>query len=225
MGELLSLTGHRHRRERSGAFGTRHARTTFFFDLADPGTYFAAERVDRLFPGVRWAPAWLPFDRWPGEEEIEARSAALGMPLVWPDRYPAPRRIAMRAALHACDLGRGAPFALAATRLAFCGGFDLDDPEVLAEASAAAGLELDACLHAAGDDTLDERMNEAGRKLMAAGVEWLPAVQIGGRVFEGEERLAEAAAARRAAMTPVRELRHHESGGMAPRVVQMTNRA
>jgi len=58
----------------------------------------------------------------------------------------------MRAAVHACDVDRGPAFVLAATRLAFCGGFDLDDPEVLAEAAAAAGLELDACLHAGGDE-------------------------------------------------------------------------
>ena len=38
---------------------------------------------------------------------------------------------------------------LAIGRLSFCGGFDVDDPEILAEAAAAAGLDLDACLLAA----------------------------------------------------------------------------
>ena len=41
---------------------------------------------------------------------------------------------------YAAQQGRGAAFVLAATRLAFCGGFDLDDLEILAEAAAAAGL-------------------------------------------------------------------------------------
>ena len=41
----------------------------------------------------------------------------------------------MRAAHYASQQGRGAAFVLAAGRLAFCGGFDLDDPELLAEAA------------------------------------------------------------------------------------------
>jgi 2-hydroxychromene-2-carboxylate isomerase len=212
MGDLLSLAEHRARRERSGACGTRHARSTFFFDLADPGTYLAAERVERLFPGVRWTPAWLPFERWPADAEMEARAAALGMPLEWPDRYPAPRRIAMRAALHACHAGRGATFVLAASRLAFCGGFDLDDPEVLAEAAAAAALELGACLNAAGDDRLDARIAAAGRTVVGVGVDTLPALQVGSQMFGGEERIAEAAAARRAAMAPAVRQRSGPAG-------------
>ena len=41
-------------------------------------------------------------------------------------------------ALGGAEGGRGAGFVLAASRLAFCGGFDLEDPEILAEAAAAA---------------------------------------------------------------------------------------
>ena len=44
-----------------------------------------------------------------------------------------------------------AAFVLAATRLAFCGGFDLEDPEILAEAAAAAGIVLDDYLQASRD--------------------------------------------------------------------------
>ncbi len=43
---------------------------------------------------------------------------------------------------YASTIGCGAQFALAAMRLAFCGGFDLEDPEILAEAAAAAGIPL-----------------------------------------------------------------------------------
>ena len=66
------------------------------------------------------------------------------------------------AALAAAEGGHAAPFVLAASRLAFCGGFDLDDPEVLAEAAAAAGLELPEVLAAAGDRSRDGEM-EADR--------------------------------------------------------------
>ena len=69
-----------------------------------------------------------------------------------PSEFPARSTRALRAAARASELGAGARFALAATRLHFCGGFDLDDPETLAEAAAAAGVPLDECLAAAGDD-------------------------------------------------------------------------
>ena len=56
---------------------------------------------------------------------------------------------AMRVAAMASERGMAAPFVLAAGRLAFCGGYDLDDPEVIAEAAAAAALALDEALVAA----------------------------------------------------------------------------
>src|SRR3712207_6951120 len=43
-------------------------------------------------------------------------------------------------------------------RLAFCGGYDLEDPEVLGEAAAAAGIGLDDCLRAARDEGRDGAM-------------------------------------------------------------------
>ena len=90
----------------------------------------------------------------------EERAAALRLPLVWPERFPAEVPAAMRVAARAQEAGRGAAFVLAATRLAFCGGFDLDDPEILAEAAAAAGVVLDECLHAARDEAATARSRE-----------------------------------------------------------------
>ena len=92
----------------------------------------------------------------------------------------------MRAASHAADCHRAAK--RAASRLAFCGGFDLDDPEVLAEAAAAADL----CLEAARDTRRDGPIEEAGLALLAAGADRLPAVRVANLVFAGEQRIAEA---------------------------------
>jgi 2-hydroxychromene-2-carboxylate isomerase len=119
------------------------------------------------------------------------------MPLIWPDR-PAVGLPAMRMAHFAVAEGHGGAFVLAASRLAFCGGFDLDDPEILAESAAAAGLSLDAGLRAARDRSRDEDMHGAGRRLVAQGAERLPALRVGRLLFCGEERLPEAAAAARA---------------------------
>jgi 2-hydroxychromene-2-carboxylate isomerase len=105
----------------------------------------------------------------------------------------------MRVASHAAEGGRGAAFVLAATRLAFCGGFDLDDPEILAEAAAAAGVVLDDTLHAARDEGRDGAIEGAGRALLAAGADRLPALRIGRALYWGERRVAEALAAARVA--------------------------
>ena len=101
----------------------------------------------------------------------------------------------MRVAALAVERGRAAEFALAASRLAFCGGYDVDDPEILAEAAAAAGLGLSECLRAAGE-AAPRRPAGAGRaaaaepgRRRAAGARRRPAL------FCGEHRLAEAAAA------------------------------
>jgi hypothetical protein len=64
-------------------------------------------------------------------------------------------------------------------RLQWCGGFELDDPEVLAEAAAAAGLGLEDALHAGGDLGRDGAMEAVARRLLAAGADRLPAVVAG----------------------------------------------
>jgi len=190
---------------------------SFAFDLASPGTYLAAERVDRLFPGVTWVPALgdglsagtpaSARDRAGRRAAARARAAELRLPLVWPER-PAVGLLAMRIAHYAVAAGAGAPFVLAASRLAFCGGFDLDDPEILAEAAAAAGLPLDASLRAARDGTRDAAMRDAGREIAALGADRLPVVRVGPQLFGGEERLPEAAAAARATRPPALWAQH-----------------
>jgi 2-hydroxychromene-2-carboxylate isomerase len=209
MGDVISLADHR--RSRLGpplepSRAPRASRVTFAFDLSSPFTYLAAERVDRLFPNVVWRPVLEEvLQRPPAEPEVvEARAHALGLPLVWPDAGAwGPHRVrpAMRVAALAAERGRAAPFVLAASRLAFCGGFELDHPEVLAEAAAAADLGLEDCLHAAGDVGRDGAMEEAARRLMAQGATRLPALRVGRLLFDGEDRVAEAHAAANAAAT------------------------
>ena len=79
----------------------------------------------------------------------------------------------------------GERFVLAASRLAFCGGFDLEDPETLAEAAAAAALPVSPVLAAAGDRDLDGQLAATAADLGEAGVRRLPAIRIGGRWLQG----------------------------------------
>jgi|SRR5579884_3687305 len=204
MGQIIDFE-ERRRRHRGPAIAVT-APSIFFFDVACPLTYLAAERVERAFPHADWRPVDAPIVLEPVQralswERAEPRAAVLRMPLVWPDR--AGRRDwgvrARRAAVFAASHGRATPFALAAGRLAYCGGFDLDDPGVIAEAAAAARLPVAECVEAAHDESLDSVLRAASRGLRVDGVTDLPLLCVGGRAFPGEHRLAEALAAGSAA--------------------------
>ena len=204
VGTVTSLHAHRSARHRRD-LARRRARqqATLFFDLSSPQTYLVAERADRLFADLEWQPAWpgVLHGGELGEEAVRAagrRAAALGLPLIWPDGHPGPVRGAMRVAALAAELGCAAAFVLAASRLAFCGGFDIDEPDILAEAAAAAGIGLGEALAAAGDLGRDGAIEQAGLSLLAAGAVRLPTMRVGPALFCGEERLLEAAAARTA---------------------------
>jgi 2-hydroxychromene-2-carboxylate isomerase len=214
MGDVIKLSDHlAHKRSVHGPARP----VAFHFDLASPFTYLAAERVERLFSGVAWRPAfadalhggdpWPDADAWGrAAERAEARAQELGMPISWPEGGPPRGRAAMRTAAYAAEIGRAPAFVLAASRLAFCGGYDLDDPEVLAEAAAAAGLGLEDSLRAARDVARDGDMERAGLALLARGADGLPATRVGRVLFCGEERLSEALLASQAASPPRRRL-------------------
>jgi 2-hydroxychromene-2-carboxylate isomerase len=138
MGEVIQLADRRAARRQQPAV----RRAEFLFDLACPFTYLAAERVERGFDAVRWTPASTtalragslaadPAALAAVRAAAERRATMLRLPLSWPETFPTEVPAAMRVASHAAERGRGAAFVLAAGRLAFCGGFDLDDPDIL----------------------------------------------------------------------------------------------
>jgi 2-hydroxychromene-2-carboxylate isomerase len=205
MGDLITLADRRATRPRLLPRRERR-RAEFFFDLGCPFSYLAAERVDRAFEAVTWTPASQAMLRQGSLEPAKAaiaraaaeqRAGELRMPLVWPEDYPIDVPAAMRAAAFAIEQERGAAFVLAAGRLAFCGGFDLEDPETLAEAAAAAGVSLSGCLDAAGHAGHDGRIEQAGRRLLSAGADRLPALKVGRSLFWGERKVSEVVASAR----------------------------
>jgi 2-hydroxychromene-2-carboxylate isomerase len=173
---------------------------TFLFDLASPDTYLVAERVERRCGDDGWQPAVLGPPAGPPDERelartvaaVELRARELRLPLIWPERHPAPVPSAMRVATLAAERGCAAAFAIAAGRLAFCGGFDLEDPAILADAAAAAGLDVKEALVAARDARRDALSVAAGRALLAEGVAALPVLRQEERLYSGEQRITAA---------------------------------
>jgi 2-hydroxychromene-2-carboxylate isomerase len=192
MAEVIQLTGRRP--ERISPDGPGVGPTTLYFDLASPYTYLVAERVERRLGDVVWRPASLPSaaDLYDDDAVAAARRRAhdLRMPLVWPERFPARVPSAMRVATYATEQALGAAFAIAAGRLAFCGGFDLEDPDILAEAAAAAGVDVEGALAASRDPRRDHQVGIAGRVVGHGGGSALPALEYERRLYCGEAHIS-----------------------------------
>ena len=116
MGDLILLD---QRREAHRPGPTLSAtRPTFFFDLACPLSYLAAERVERTLGDAQWVPVSVASLAETGaggvlpplqelREQVEYRAQRLRLPLVWPERFPAQTPRALRAAVHAAGIVQG----------------------------------------------------------------------------------------------------------------------
>jgi 2-hydroxychromene-2-carboxylate isomerase len=176
----------------------------FFFDLASPAAYLAAERALQVLPGVEWVPVLareLPsaesFEAFRCAEErdialsaIERAAAAYGLqPLRWPDPFPFDSLFAMRVATYAKQIGRTVAFALAAFRQAYAGGRSLADPDNVAIAAAACEMHPAAVLRATDLRGVQNALREATVRATELGVRDVPAVWTGERVVHGEAQL------------------------------------
>ena len=177
---------------------------TFYFDLASPLAYLAAEQVLGLLEGpcewqpvlARELPAGAARARAGGDApdalrtagcdrpdalraEAERGARALGLqPLRWPDPFPFDSALAMRVATFAHSIGRAVPFAQAAFRQAFAGGHSLQDPDFVLIAAAACEMHPDAVTSAAAQRSVAERLAATTAAAAAAGVRDVPAVVI-----------------------------------------------
>ena len=182
----------------------------FYFDLASPVAYLAAERVLHELPGpAEWRPVLareLPgaetFDAFRcGQErdilraELERRARELGLqPLRWPEPFPFDSSLAMRVATYAKSIGRAVPFAQAAFRQAFAGGRSLEDRDSVLIAAAACEMHPSAVLRGAELRSVAAQLSASTAAAAAAGVRDVPAVLVGARVFHGERAIEQAAA-------------------------------
>jgi 2-hydroxychromene-2-carboxylate isomerase len=171
----------------------------FFFDLASPTAYVAAERALHDHPGVEWVPvlacelpgaeSWDAFrcaeERDIALAQIERAAAEQGLqPLRWPDPFPFDSLFAMRVATYAKQIGRTVAFALAAYRQAFAGGRSLAEPDNVVIAAAACEMHPAAVLKAAELRGVREALDAATARAASLGVRDVPAVWDGERVVD-----------------------------------------
>ncbi|HUB76230.1 MAG TPA: DsbA family protein [Solirubrobacteraceae bacterium] len=184
------------------------APAAFYFDLASPTSYLAAERALAVLPGpCPWQPilaSRLPAaerydayrcetDELAARDAIERRARALGLqPLRWPARFPFDSEPAMLAATYARRIGKCVPFALAAFRQAFAGGNPLEAEDTIAIAGAACEIHPRALLAALAQRGVRAELERATAQALARGVGDVPAVRIGELVLAGEQQLEQA---------------------------------
>jgi 2-hydroxychromene-2-carboxylate isomerase len=131
----------------------------------------------------------------PDRATLAERAAELNLqPLRWPDPFPFDSSLAMRVATYAKSIGRTVPFAQAAFRQAFAGGHSLQDPDFVLIAAAACEMHPAAVLRGAELRSVAEQLGATTAAAAALGVDEVPAITVGERVFQGESALEDAAA-------------------------------
>lgn len=182
----------------------------FYFDLASPSCWLVAERILGVMPvATEWVPVLgaelggpLEGDafRCATEEEIfrselERRARALELqPIRWPPEIPFESTAAMRAATYARSIGRTVAFALAAFRQAWCAGRDLSQLDSILIAAAACEMHPEAVVRALELRTTASALERATAEARELGVDALPAIAAGGRLWQGEDAPERAAA-------------------------------
>jgi 2-hydroxychromene-2-carboxylate isomerase len=180
----------------------------FYYDLASPDAWLAAERVVQVLGEVpEFVPVSLagltagevgPF-RCAAEvdayfEDVARRAERYGVLGVRrPPEFPPDTSFAMLAATYAKQIGKVVAFSLAAFRQAYAAGRDLSERDTVFIAGAAAEIHPAALAKGAELRGTAERLRAATAAAAEVGVLDVPAVRIGDRVFHGDAELELAA--------------------------------
>jgi 2-hydroxychromene-2-carboxylate isomerase len=190
------------------------ADSVFYYDFSSPYSYLAAERISGLFAeaGIE-QPEWQPIsfghvlkatgrEPWSFEEErrahfaeIQRRADERGLPgVVYPDGWPVDNYSLnpVRAAIYAKESGRVVSFTLACFRQVFAGGKDMSDVDNVLIAAAACELHPNAVLKGIETQSVKDRLRQATDEALALGLEGIPTVAVGNKLFWGDDRLEDA---------------------------------
>jgi 2-hydroxychromene-2-carboxylate isomerase len=188
----------------------------FFYDLYSPYAYLAAHRVDELLPAApRWQPivfgvvlreaGKLPWsmregEREAGQEEVSRRARERGLPEVrWPPGWPAesyalaPLRAVVWAGRRDASLAKELTMAL--YELVLCQGRPLNERAIVFEAAAACGLDEEAVADGVEQQEVKDELRASTAAAIERGLDGIPTVAVGDRLYWGDDRLEDAAAA------------------------------
>ena len=186
----------------------------FYYDFNSPYSYLAAERISGLFAeaGVE-QPEWQPISfghvlkttgrrPWSFEEdrsadfaEIQRRADERGLPeVVYPEGWPIENYSLnpVRAAIYAKESGRVVSFSLACFRQVFAAGRDMSDVDNVLVAAAACELHPNAVLKGIETQSVKDKLRAATDEAIERGVEGIPTIAVGDRLFWGDDKLEEA---------------------------------
>jgi 2-hydroxychromene-2-carboxylate isomerase len=188
-------------------------RPVFYYDISSPYAYLAALRVDDVLPVE---PVWQPiafgvlFQRagkvpWSMREgreqhfdEIARRARERGVPpLVYPDGWPAEKYslAPLRALLIAADEGKLKDLTLALYRAEFVDGHHFGDPERVLDVAESIGMDREAVREGIASQPIKDRLRAVTEDAAQRGVDGVPTIAVGDRLFWGDDHLEEAAAA------------------------------
>jgi 2-hydroxychromene-2-carboxylate isomerase len=196
------------------------SRATFYYDFSSPYSYLAAERISGLFAEAALEqPDWQPisfghllqaigrrpwsFPSEPDPEhlaEIQRRAADRGLPeVVYPEGWPIENYSLnpARAAIYAKESGRVVSFTLACFRQVFAAGRDMSDVDNVLVAAAACELHPKAVLKGIETQAVKDKLRAATDRALELGVQGIPTLAVGEKLFWGDDRLEEAVTALR----------------------------
>jgi 2-hydroxychromene-2-carboxylate isomerase len=192
------------------------AESVFYYDFSSPYAYLAAERISGLFAEAgAEQPEWQPISfghllqvtgRTPWSmqpdgphpadlEEIQRRAAERGVPEVrYPPGWPVENYSLnpLRAAIYAKEAGRVVSFSLACFRQIFAAGRDMSDLDNVLIAAAACELHPKAVSTGIETRSVKEALRAATERAIELGVEGIPTIALGDRLFWGDDRLEDA---------------------------------
>jgi 2-hydroxychromene-2-carboxylate isomerase len=191
-------------------------RATFYYDFNSPYSYLAAERISGLFAEADLEqPEWQPISfghiiqaigkvPWsmqpdgpnPGDlAEVQRRADERGLPeVLYPEGWPVANYSLnpIRAAIYAKESGRVVSFSLACFRQVFAAGRDMSDVDNVLVAAAACELHPNAVMKGIETKSVKDKLRAATDRALALGVEGIPTIAVGERLFWGDDHLEDA---------------------------------